>query len=68
MTTPTYNYKAPEQEASLTISDEQLIKTYNAILTFGTNNAFFAASKQDMRDQLINRNIITEDHEGEIVT
>jgi len=68
MTRPTYNYIAPEQEASITLSDADLITAYNNILTFTSDNAFITSAKQDMREQLISRDIITEEHEGDVVS
>jgi len=58
---------APTQEAILTVSDEQLIKLYNLNLTLSQHPIIIAMIK-GMKEQLISRNIITEDHEGEIVT
>jgi hypothetical protein len=57
----------PEQPASQTMTDSTLIKTYNNLLTL-QSNLLNDATVQDLKQELISRNIITEDHEGEIVT
>ena len=60
-------HKAPEQEAILTISDEQLIKVYNINLLLPSHVSVIANARQAMREELISRDIITEEHEGEVV-
>jgi hypothetical protein len=56
----------PEQPATQTITDVSLIATYNNLLIM-KSNFINDATLADLKQELVNRDIITNDHEGEVV-
>ncbi len=59
--------KPPEQPASQTMTDATLIKTYNNLQTL-QSNFINDATLADLKQELISRDIITEEHEGDVVS
>ncbi len=57
----------PKQPASQTMTDATLIKTYNNLQTL-QSNFINDATLADLKQELISRNIITEEHEGDVVS
>ena len=58
--------KPSKQPASQTMTDATLIKTYNNLQTL-QSNFINDATLADLKQELISRDIISEDHEGEVV-
>ena len=61
-------FEQPEQEATVTMEDEQLITLYNTNLKNESTHVFHVSTLKTLKDELISRNIITEDHEGDVVS
>jgi len=57
----------PEQSASQTMTDAQLIEAYNKLLPL-QSNFINDATIADLKQELINRDVITADHEGSVDT
>lgn len=61
-------FEAPEQDATVTMDDAQLIKLYNINLRSESTHEFHVLTLQTLRNELISRDIITEEHEGDVVS
>lgn len=59
--------EAPTEDASVRLADAELIRLYNLNLTNKGQNPLFDITITTLRNELISRDIITEEHEGEVV-
>lgn len=57
----------PEKPASQTMTDAKLIEVHNKLLTMASN-FLNDATLEDLKQELIKRDVITADHEGSIDT
>jgi hypothetical protein len=60
--------EAPTEDASVRLADAELIRLYNLNLTNKGQNPLFDITITTLRNELINRDIITEEHEGDVVS
>jgi hypothetical protein len=60
--------EAPTEDASVRLADAELIRLYNLNLTNKGQNPLFDITITTLRNELISRDIITEEHEGDVVS